>query len=139
MEGIEEIVKDLISRVNSTLGYYEKDYISVQRTPYSERERVTSFEQYVEARFNFECCAIPELYDAVIATNGHLFKCVELANPDIMKRRFTVATVVLVDPKTLPQASENLIDEINQIYKYLGGSVIKFNNVRKKIKFTREQ
>lgn len=136
---IEAIIKDLISRVNSTLGYYEKDYISVQRTPFSERERVQSFEQYIEARFNFECCAIPELYDAVIATDGHLFHCVELTNPDTMKRRFTTATVTLVDPKTLVGANENLIDEINKIHEFIGGSVIKFNNVRKKIKFTVEQ
>lgn len=139
MDNTDEIIKDLISRVNRTLGYYEKDYISVQRTPYAERERVGSFEQYVEARFNFECCEIPELYDAVIATGGHLFKCVELANQDTMKRRFTTATVVLVDPETLPWANENLINEINRIHEYLGGSVIKFNNVKKKIKFTVEQ
>lgn len=136
---IDKIIKELISRVNSTLGYYEKDYISVQRTPYSERERVESFEQYIEARFNFECCAIPELYDAVIATNGHLFSCTGLEDPDTMKRRFSIATVTLVDPKMLPGANENLINEINRIYEFIGGSVIKFNNVRKKIKFTVEK
>lgn len=34
----EEIIKELIARVNSTLSYYEKDYVSVKRTPYAERE-----------------------------------------------------------------------------------------------------
>lgn len=135
----ENIIKELISRVNSTLGYYEKDYISVQRTPFSERERVTSFEQYIEARFNYECCKIPELYDAVIATDGHLFSCIELVNPDTMKRRFTTATVILVDPKTLLGNNESLIDEINKIQEFIGGTMIRFNNVRKKIKFTIEK
>ena len=134
----EEIIKELIARVNSTLSYYEKDYDSVKRTPYAERERCVSFEQYIEARFNYECSKIPELYDAVIATDGHLFSCTELIDPDTAKRRFTTASVVLVDPKTLIGANENLINEIYRIHDYLGGSCIKFNNVKKKIKFTIE-
>ena len=135
---MEEIIKNLISRVNSTLSFYEKDYVSVKRTPFSERERCASFEQYIEARFNFECCQIPELYDAVIATEGHLFTCSELIDPDTSKRKFTLASVVLVDPKTLIGANENLINEIYKIHEYIGGSCIKFNNVKKKIKFTIE-
>lgn len=132
---MEEIIKELISRVNSTLNYYEKDYISVQRYPMGERERCESFEQYIEARFNYECCRIPEFYDAVIATNGRLFSCTGLVDPDVVKRRFTSASVTLIDPKTLPGASENLIKEINDIQAAIGGSSIKFNNVKKKIKF----
>ena len=132
---MEEIIKELISRVNSTLSYYEKDYVSVKRYPEGERERCSSFEQYIEARFNYECCKIPEFYDAVIATNGKLFSCTSLVDPDTVKRRFTTASVTLIDPQTLPGASENLIREINEIRNIIGGSSIKFNNVRKKIKF----
>ena len=91
----EEIIKELIARVNSTLSYYEKDYVSVKRTPYAERERCVSFEQYIEARFNYECSKIPELYDAVIATDGHLFSCTELIDPDTAKRRFTTKILLM--------------------------------------------
>ena len=52
---LEETIRDLISRVNSTLAYFEKDYVSVKRTPTSDKERCSSFEQFIEARFNFEC------------------------------------------------------------------------------------
>lgn len=135
----EAIIKELIGRVNRTLCYYEKDYISARRTPYESRERIKSFEQYVEIRFNLECCNIPELYDAVIATGGHLFSCVSLENQDIKKRTFTTATIVLLDPETLPEKDNNLKNEIRKIYEFIGGSVIKFNNAKKKIKFTVEQ
>lgn len=135
---IKQIIKELISRVNSTLGYYEKDYVSVKRTPTSKRERITSFEQYIEARFNYECCKIPELYDAVMATEGHLFSCSSIENPDTQKRRFTAATVVLISPEMDLEMDENLKNEIIKIHDLLGGSHIKFNNVKKKIKFTIE-
>ena len=132
------IIRDLIARVNSTLAYYEKDFISVKRTPFSEKERVTSFEQYIEARFNYECCQIPELKEAVLATDGHLFTCISLENPDTAKRRFTVATIELLNPETLLETEENLKNEIIKIHDFLGGSCIKFNNVKKKIKYTIE-
>lgn len=125
---LEETIRDLISRVNSTLLYFEKDYTSVKRTPTSDKERCSSFEQFIEARFNFECCQIPELIEAVISTDGHLFTCVSLENPDLSKRRFTTASVI-IDPN-LP---ENLKNEVLELF---GGSEIIFNNVRKKIKFT---
>lgn len=131
----DSILKDLISRVNSTLSYYEKDYISVKRTPESEQERCTSFEQYVEARFNYECCRIPEFRDAVLATEGHLFSCTSLEDQDVAKRRFTTATISLLDPETLLEEDEILKNEILKIREFIGGSCIKFNNVKKKIKY----
>lgn len=127
-------IKNLVARVNNTLSYYEKDYISVKRTPFSERERCTSFEQYIEARFNFECYQIPELRDAILATEGHLFSCISLENPDTFKRRFSQATVILLDPETLIESDETLKNEILKIHDFIGGSCIKFNNVKKKIK-----
>lgn len=124
----QETIRDLISRVNSTLSYFEKDYISVKRTPTSEKERCYSFEQFIEARFNFECCQIPELFEAVISTDGHVFNCVSIEDPDLSKRRFTTASVVIS-----PSLPENLKNEILEL---LGGSEIVFNNVKKKIKYT---
>lgn len=125
---LEETIRDLISRVNSTLAYFEKDYVSVKRTPTSDKERCSSFEQFIEARFNFECCQIPELVEAVISTDGHVFTCISIENPDLVKRRFTTACVI-VDPN-LPENLKKVILEL------FGGTEIVFNNVRKKIKYT---
>jgi hypothetical protein len=125
---VRETIKELLSRVNCSLMYYEKDYVSVKRTPTSDKERCTSFEQFIEARFNFECCQIPELVDAVLSTDGKLFVVAELENPDGIKRKFSTATVIIS-----PEIPESLRDEILLI---IGGSEIKFNNVKRKIKFS---
>lgn len=124
----KEIIKELISRVNSSLGYYEKDYVSVKRTPNADKERCTSFEQFIEARFNFECCQIEELVEAVINTEGHLFKCIYLEDPEDSKRKFKSATIIIS-----PDIPESLKNEILQV---IGGTEIVFNNVKKKIRFS---
>lgn len=134
-----DIIKNLISRVNSTLGYYEKDYISAKRTPYSEEgERCSTFEQYVEIRFNYECFQVPEFRDLIIATDGHLFSCVSLEDQDIAKRRFSTACLMLINPDNVTDLDNDTKEEIKNLYSLIGGSCIKFNNVRKKIKFTIE-
>jgi hypothetical protein len=125
---VRETIKELLSRVNCSLFYYEKDYVSVKRTPTSDKERCTTFEQFVEARFNYECCQIPELVDAVLSTDGRLFICANLENSDEIKRKFSTATITIS-----PEIPESLRNEILQL---LGGSEIVFNNVKKKIRFT---
>ena len=122
---VRETIKDLLSRVNCSLFYYEKDYVSVKRTPTADKERCTTFEQFIEARFNFECCRIPELVDAVLSTDGHLFICSGLENPDDVKRKFSTATITIS-----PEVPKE------EILQLIGGSEIVFNNVKKKIRFT---
>lgn len=131
-------IREIIARVNKTLCYYEKDYISVKRTPEAERERTVSFEQYIEARFNYECCQIPELYDIVIALEGHLWQNVQLVGSDTAKRRFTEAKITLIDPESPIIEDPELKNAIYEIAKQLGGSSVRFNNVKKKIKFVIE-
>lgn len=135
----ETLIKNLISRVNSTLNHYEKDYISVKRAPYIEEpECCRSFEQFIEARFNFECFQIPELRNGIILTDGHLFRCNYIEDVDLAKRKFSIVSLVLVDPSTIINISNELLSEINNIAQFLGGTCIKFNSVKKKIKFTIE-
>ena len=130
-----KVIKELISRVNSTLGYYEDDYISVKRTPESEQERCKSFEDYIEARFNFECCKIPELRNAAIAMDGHLFILDKIIEPDLTKRRFKKVSLVLVGPELISDVTEEFITELESVKNFIGGRVIEFNNVKQKIKF----
>ena len=130
----ENILKNLISRVNSTLGYYEKDYVSAQRTPDLDKERCTSFEEYIEIRFNREAYNIPELRNAVIETDGRLFSCVELSEPNVAKRRFKEAKIKLLNPDLLLPEDQNLKNEILKVRDLIGGTSISFNSVRKKVK-----
>ncbi len=132
---MEKTLKALIQRVNSTLKYYEKEYIEVQRTPELEREKCMSFKQFVEIRFNMECCRVPELAGLEKILEGRLFSCTEMEGGDEVKRRFTTATVELVSPEMLENPPQSLIDELEQVKNALGGRKIKFNSVKQKIKF----
>lgn len=131
---IEKIFKDIISKVNSTLNFYEKDYVSAKRTNSTTvNERCSSFEQYVEIRFNKECCNIPELENLVEGTDGHLFRCVELEDQNTAKRNFKKATII-VNPDLLLSEDEDLKKELEKAKDFLSFDKLQFNSVKKKIK-----
>ena len=131
----EAALKEIISGVNKTLSYFEKNFSSAKRTPETYQERCSSFEEYITKRFNYEATRIPELEELVYRTGGKLFRCKELEEADEKKRKFKLATVI-VDEKTLLSEDESLKDEIAGVIEYLGGDVISFNSMKKKIKFT---
>ena len=131
---IEKIFKDIISKVNSTLNFYEKDYVSAKRTNSTTvNERCSSFEQYVEIRFNKECCNIPELENLVEGTDAHLFKCIELEDQNTAKRNFKKATII-VNPDLLLSEDEDLKRELEKAKDFLSFNKLQFNSVKKKIK-----
>lgn len=131
----KNIVKRLISEVNSTLSLYKKGgWIDVRRTPTSGPELMMSLEQFIEARFNREAWAIPEFNAAEELLGGHLFKC-ELEGPDEMKKRYKKATLTLIDEKLVLDPTQNLIDELEKVRQFIGGTKIMFNGVRVKIKY----
>lgn len=136
----ERLLKTLIENVNSTLIHYEDNFTSVKRTPNSEKERITSFKQFIEARFNFECCfcdTIPNLKEAAIATEGHIFLCTEIEGANPQKKRFTHATLTLLDPNDVEEGmTDQLREWIQSLHDYLKGTQIQFNSVKKKIKVT---
>ena len=135
---LDKILRGVISKVNSTLGTYEAEWISCKRTPDSEKEVCMSFEQFVEIRFNFECYKIPELQKLIEVTEGHLFSCTGLDDPDLVKRKFTLAHLEVLNPEMLPEEFEYLRPELDKVVEFLGGKHISFNNVKKKIKYTIE-
>lgn len=132
----ERLVKEVISNVNKSLRYYEKSYTSVKRTPDSYQERCESFEEFIERRFNFEASKIPEFADIVMRTEGKVFICTEIEDPDEKKRRFKSATIRIIDVNLLLDEDQNLKDEITKLKEFIGGDRIVFNSVKKKIKLT---
>lgn len=130
----EKLVKQVISNVNQSLRYYEKSYTSVKRTPDSYQERCESFEEFIERRFNFEASKIPEFSDVVLKTEGKVFICTEIEDPDEKKRRFKSATIRIIDVDLLLDEDQNLKDEITKLKEFIGGDRIVFNSVKKKIK-----
>lgn len=132
---LEEIVKKVVSEVNRTLGQYEKSWVSCERTPGGERERCESFEHFIELRFNRECYKIPELQKLILATDGHLFKCTSLEEPDTEKRKFKVAHVEMLGLDEIRDEDADIKEMLEEVQKLFGGRKISFNSVRKKIKF----
>lgn len=135
---LEKRLKEIIGLVNSTLQFYELDYVSAKRLPNFDKIRCTSFEEYVGIRFNRECFdMLPEIADIILRTDGKLFYCESLEDPNLAKRRFKSATIV-INENLLKNPENTLISEedIKTVKNFLGWSKIKFNSVKKKIKFT---
>lgn len=138
---VKKILKGMLSKVNATLKFYEANWISAQRTPEIEKTRVTSFEEYVEIRVNYEAFKIPEFRDAVRLSEGHLFVCNALTNINDIRHKFRQAYITFTDPDILfADVEENqeikteLKSEIQRIQELIGGNVIRFNSVETKIK-----
>lgn len=132
----ERELKQVVLEVNRTLPVYEKDWISVKRTPESEeKERCTCFEQFIEARFNYEFCKrYTEFSDLINFLEGKAFKCTLLEEPDEIKRRFKNVEITLIDPSIVQDPSDLFLSEYQRLRTWLGGSIISFNSVRKKIR-----
>lgn len=130
-------LSDVIASINNSLVYFKKGgWIDCKRTPYEqERNFVDSLEEFVEARFNRECFDIPELAELCEILDGRVFKCV-LEGADDFKKKYRKATITLIDPEEIDNPSQELIDMIEEVRKFLGGNKIKFNGVRIKIKYT---
>lgn len=139
---IEKRIKEAISSVNSTLQYYELNYVSAKRLPMSEFDKIrcTSFEEYIGIRFNRECFDLfPEISDIILRSDGKLFFCSEIEEPNVLKRKFKTATII-INEDLLKKRPESLIneDDIKKVKEFFGWSKIKFNSVKKKIKLEYE-
>lgn len=131
-------IKKIISKVNETLIHYKKGgWIDCRRTPDADQEMMESLEQFIDARFNREAWNIPELRDAEEYLGGRLFSCT-LEEPDENKKRYKQATLTLIDKDDIIEPSQELIDLLNRAKDYLGGTKVKFNSVKVKIKLTIE-
>lgn len=137
-ETIREELKSLVISVNESLQYYEKDFISVQRCPVIPRERVESFRQYIECRFNYEAFKSPTLRPYAEYFDGYLFDVVAVYDEDEKKRIFSEVCVELcTNPQSFLDDQYNddpdisflsVIDEVKEI---LGGSRIYFNKSKR--------
>lgn len=131
-------IKKIISKVNETLIHYKKGgWIDCRRTPDADQEMMESLEQFIDARFNREAWNIPELRDAEEYLGGRLFSCT-LEEPDENKKRYKQATLTLIDKDDIIEPSQELIDLLDRAKDYLGGTKVKFNSVKVKIKLTIE-
>jgi hypothetical protein len=138
---IEKDLKTAISNINNSLMVYEKNFSSRLRLEddLDSKERCSSFEHYIELRFNFESSKIPSLRKLQEETHGHLFVCSGVEEFDEKKRKYKMAHLQLLNPDDIDIEYtgidvEKLKSEIDNIEKLIGGKNISFNGVQKKIK-----
>lgn len=141
MNNIEKDLKTVISNINDSLMDYEKNFSSCLRLEddFDSKERCSSFEHFIELRFNFECSKLPSLKSLQEETQGHLFTCIEVEDFDEKKRKYKIAHLQLLDPDNIDTSYSNVnIDklrvDIDNVEKLIGGRNISFNGVQKKIK-----
>lgn len=109
-------LKGVARRVNKTLPNYEQDYVSATRTTdVTDKEPCKSLKEFVEIRFNRECMEIPELRDAVMKSNGHLFVCRELVDANPKTRRFSQALVTLIDESDIDNEIDKILEKKDDI------------------------
>ncbi|MBR2247791.1 MAG: hypothetical protein IJ880_12375 [Bacilli bacterium] len=132
---MDEIIAKLISEVNKSLIHYKKGgWIDARRTPNTGVNMVDSIEEFVDARFNNEAWAIPEMHEASELLEGRLFSCT-LEGVDEERKRYKSAVISLITEDDIENPSEQLKDELKKVRDFLGGTKIKFNGVKKKIKY----
>lgn len=130
---IQEL-KKMVIRINSSLPYYEKNYVSVKRTPLGDKERVQSFRQYIECRLNFECFNVLELRSFAEEFDGHLFEVTAIIDQDDLRRRFSYVCAEICKTGDFYIGEKNFMDTLSKLEELLGGSKLRFNYSQKKTK-----
>ena len=133
-----KLIKISLREVNESLRYYEKDYLAVRRYPGGEKEIIQNFEQYLEARINMELSKIPDLQEAIILTEGNLFKIEELKDLDLSKKRFGTVKIKVLEPEDIENPNDKIILLLQKVKTWIGGSNLTFNSVKQRIKLVVE-
>lgn len=135
----KERLKEVVRRVNNTLNLYESNYTSVQTTPHCSKERMKTLEQFIISRFNFEAYEIEEFRDLLDSTNGALFELIELTEPDEERRRYGEAVIGVADVRQILEGCPELDEEIERVYNFIGGTRLRFNDVKLRVRLTIEK
>lgn len=135
---LTERIKDAIKNVNESLRNYEAEWTSLKRSPYSEKERIHSFRQYIECRLNMEFYYIPELTEYVENFDGHFWEVMSVIGQDEKKRRFEYV-IAYINKSPDWYGGEDFCSDMNEIEKLVGGSKIKFTYSAKRPKITIER
>lgn len=125
-----------IQGVNESLRYYEAEWVSTQRTPYSDKERIHTLRQYLECRLNMEFWGIPELSGIVEGFDGHLLEVMSVIGEDSKRRRFETAIAYINKSPDWYLGEEDFAVVLEKIENFLGGTRIQFNNAPKRPKIT---
>lgn len=119
-------VENAIIGVIKSLPHFEADYISLLRRPGSiDKERIHTFQQYIECRLNNEFFYVPELSEIAEDFDGYMITVTAVQQPDTpYKNRFSeiYAEINRACPEFI---GEDMDKDIEKIRAFLGGTRIK--------------
>ena len=118
-------VENAIIGVIRSLPHFEAEYISLLRKPGSmDKERIHTFEQYIECRLNNEFFSIPELSHVAEDFDGFMIRVVSVQRPDTShKNRFSEIRAE-INTGCPEFCGEDLEKDIEMIREFLGGTRI---------------
>ena len=129
------ILKKMVISVNRTLIWYKRNgWVDCRRTPSSGSEIISEMNEFIDARLNREAWNIPEFREAEELLGGHLFKCESIHSVDEVRKKYKQAVFSLTTPEKVIEPDENLINVLESVRKFIGGTTIKFNGVKVKVK-----
>ena len=146
MEDIIDDLKNIIISVNETLSYYDPGWSRIQRSPISGREKIDTFTQYIECRFNLESFRSSVLREYAEYFDGYLFEVTGINTPEEKKYRFKEVCIELTkswenfsDPDMLDEDDDDLKkhrfwEVTDEVKALIGGDKIYFNHSAKKPK-----
>lgn len=133
---IPDSIKLAIGAVNESLKTYEAEWISLKRSPWSEKERIHSLRQFLECRLNMEFLGVPELSGIVENFDGHFLEVMSVIGEDPKRRRFEYAVAYINKSPDWYMGEEDFPVVLEKIENFLGGTRIQFNNSPKRPKIT---
>ena len=146
MEDIIDDLKNIVINVNETLSYYDPGWSRIQRSPISGREKIDTFTQYIECRFNLESFRSSVLREYAEYFDGYLFEVTGINTPEEKKYRFKEVCIELTkswenfsDPDMLDEDDDDLKkhrfwEVTDEVKALIGGDKIYFNHSAKKPK-----
>jgi hypothetical protein len=130
----KQTLKKMVMRVNNTLIWFKRDTIECRRLPTNTFGKVKGFREFIEARFNREAWNTPEFREAEELLGGFLFKAVSIEGVDESRKKYKNATFKLTCAEDVVDPDENLKSVLSAAKEFIGGTIIKFNGVKVKVK-----
>lgn len=116
-------VENAIMGMIKSLPYFEAEYVSLLRSPGSiDKERIHTFEQYIECRINNEFYSVPEISDIVDNFDGYLISVVSVSQPPNNKYKNRYNEIQIEINEFCPDyCGEDLEGDIEKVREFLGG------------------
>lgn len=132
---IPQPILEAIRNVNSTLSSYKSEWVSLKRSPWIEKERIHTLNQFLECRLNMEFYYIPELSPIVEQFDGHFIEIMSVVG-EKDKGKFENAIAYINKSPDWYLGNEDFSIIIKKAEDFIGGSRIEFNSAPKRPKIT---